>query len=525
MNSFIKKIALFSILAATATGSSQAAIHKAAPLKVISIHLPGEPASLDWNLSNRRIDNLIINNLQVGLVDAGPAHQLLPVLAKSWDISADGKTYTFHLRPGLQWSDGKALVAQNFIDSWKRLLSPVTSTSNGYFLLEIEGAENFRKGRETDFSNVAIKALDPLTIQIKLRRPLWNWVWNFAETATFPIRQDLVDQYGSKAWASPGNMVTMGPYNLVSHDLDSEYVLKKNPRYFRALTIKIDEIDYKILTETEAIQTFLAGKLDLICYVATVEKLPKEALAFLHWTQANTTKRLDFNTQRFPISNPQIREAIALAIDRRKLIQGAGAGLTRATSAAPPAMTAHFNDVTLKPDPVKGRELVWNAHLENLSIELLVPMFDEHSDENLKTAQLIRQMLTQELHADVTLQRAETEQLYSLLRDTQQYSLLIRDWTGTIDPDEFYSFYASFSRKSTSWSDPAYDKLVEQSRYEKNATKRMKLYREMDEMLTQKNFAVLPLYYSADGILVGRRVEGFNADSLDPCKIRAQSLK
>ena len=112
--------------------------------------------------------------------------------------------YTFHIRKDVVWSDGKPLVAKHFVDSWKRLLSPITATSNAYFLLDVLGAGPYHKGRESDFSTVGIKAVDDYTIQVQLSRPLWNWIWNFAEPYTYPIRQDLIDLHGAKFWDFSG---------------------------------------------------------------------------------------------------------------------------------------------------------------------------------------------------------------------------------------------------------------------------------------------------------------------------------
>ncbi len=523
----LKTVALISLgifAHSSFAGTTAAAAQSQQDDSTIVVHLPGEPASLDWNLANRRIDSLVINSLQEGLIEAGPHHEPVPVLAKSWEISADGQTYTFHIREDVHWSDGKLLVAQHFVDSWKRLLSPLTSTSNGYFLSEVLGAENFRKGKDSDFSDVAIKALSSSTIQIKLKRPLRNWIWNFAESPTFPIRQDLIDRFGAKSWATPGNMVTLGPYVLVSHDLDSGFTLRRNSHYFRASSVRIKEADYKILSDIQAEQDFINHKLDLICYLAETKKLPKAVLPFLRWSEANTTKRLEFNTQRFPLSNPDIREAIASVIDRKKLTSLLGQGFTVGTSAAPTSMSTHLSKGGAHPDPIKARETLRNAHIDSLSLEILVPMFDEHAEVNIRTAEAIQGMLVKDLHADVTLQRAETEQLYTLLRDTQQYSLLLRDWTGTNDPDEFYAFYASFSKKSTTWSSGSYDKILEESRAEKSATRRAALYRQLDSILTTESFAVIPLFYSSDGMLVSHRVSGFNPKDPEPCKIKNLGL-
>jgi oligopeptide transport system substrate-binding protein len=498
------------------------------PSTRIVIHLPKEPATLDWNLSSRRIDYLVIQNLQEGLVEIGPKHQPLPVLAKSWDISPDGMTYTFHLRKDVVWSDGKPLIAKHFVDSWKRLLSPITATSNSYFLLDVNGAGIYHKGREPDFSTVGIKALDDYTIQVKLGRPLWNWIWNFAEPYAFPIREDLIDLHGAKFWTAPGNLVTLGPYLLVSHDLDSGFVLRKNPRYVKApqlSTGNVTEIEFKIEPNADAVQALLNGKLDLVCYLSGVDEISAQAKKFLRWSEPNNTKRLDFNVKRFPFSSPDIRQAIGLAIDRKKVSVEVGPSATVATSLSPNSMSTHLKSVSAPYDLTKARALLKSAQLEQLTVDILVPMFDEHATQNLKAAQAIQAMLETGLHAGVTLQQANTEQLYSLLRDTQQFSLLMRDWTGTNDPDEFYSFYASFSKKSTNWSSVKYDKLVQDSRVVKSDGERMKLYREMDQTLVQKEFAILPLFYSADAMLVGPRISGFNSERADPCRVRALSVK
>jgi oligopeptide transport system substrate-binding protein len=512
--------------ASTGLAANTPAPHKSSTR--ILVHLPKEPATLDWNLTSRRIDSLVILNLQEGLIEIGPKHQPMPVLAKSWDISPDGMSYTLHIRKDVVWSDGKPLIAQHFVDSWKRLLSPITATSNSYFLLDVVGAGPYHKGREPDFSTVGIKALDDYTIQVKLSRPLWNWIWNFAEPYTFPIRQDLIDQHGAKFWTAPGNLVTLGPYLLVSHDLDAGFVLRKNPRYNRPPQLtegNVSEIDFKIESNSDAVQSLMNGKLDLVCYLANVDEISPQAKRFLRWSEPNTTKRLDFNVKRFPLSSPEIREAIELAIDRKKVSAEVGPSATTATSLSPNSMSTHFKDLSIPYDLTKARTLLKSAQLDRLNVEILVPMFDEHSSQNLKAAQTIQAQLKAGLYAEVTLQLADTEQLYSLLRDTQQYSLLLRDWTGTYDPDEFYSFYASFSKKSTNWSSAAYDKLVQEARIAKSESARMKIYRAMDATLLQKDFVLFPLFYSADAMLVGPRVSGFNSERPDPCRVRALTVK
>jgi oligopeptide transport system substrate-binding protein len=439
-------------------------------------------------------------------------------------MSADGTSYTFFLRDDAKWSDGKPVVAQDFVDSWRRLISPLAATSNGYFLMEVVGAEDFHKGLNTDFSHVGIKAITTDIIQIKLKRPVWNWLWNFAEWSTFPIRQDLIDQQGTKFWTAPGNLVTNGPYVLESHDLNSGYVLKRNPHYTGHIG-NITDIQYKIAPESEAISAFTKGQLDLMCYLSGAEKFSKEAAPLLKWSIASTTKRLDYNVKRFPLGMKEVRQAIALAIDRQKLAATLGPGMVAGASASGPSMVTYSKQIGLGFNPVKARQLLSIAGSQQLELELVVPLFDEHAPENLKAAEIIQEMLEKNLGAKITLQKAETEGVYSLIRDTQAYSLVLRDWTGTNDPDEFYSFYASQSKKSTSWSNAAYDALLEQSRAEKTASKRNVIYHQMDQMLVEEQTAVTPLFYESDASLVSSRISGFDKNNFMPCRVRDLDLR
>ena len=110
------------------------------------------------------------------------------------------------------------------------------------------------------------------------------------------------------------------------------------------------------------------------------------------------------------------------------------------------------------------------------------------------------------------------------LETPRNFLLLIRDWSSTYDdPDEFYSFYATRTHKSTNWSNADYDKLVEQARTEKTAGQRMAIYRRIEKLLVDKEVAVLPLFYKADATLVGPRVQGFDAKNPQPCLARELS--
>ncbi|MGH7890114.1 MAG: ABC transporter substrate-binding protein, partial [Thermodesulfobacteriota bacterium] len=134
-------------------GNSSSAPHKR---DTLYINIGSEPPSLDWSLATDSTSFTILNNIMEGLTRFGEDYRPEPALAEKWEISEDGKTLTFHLRKGVKWSDGKPLKAQDFDYSWKRLLDPNTGADYAYFLYDIEGAEAYNIGKETDAAKVQV---------------------------------------------------------------------------------------------------------------------------------------------------------------------------------------------------------------------------------------------------------------------------------------------------------------------------------------------------------------------------------
>jgi oligopeptide transport system substrate-binding protein len=147
---------------------AEVAINLVKPENGFTFRIPDEPETLDWNRAHTAIEPNILMNIMEGLVTFGANYSVEPALAESWTISADEKVYTFKLRHHVQWSDGFFLKAQDFVESWKRLLSPITAAAYAYLLHDIVGAEDYSKGKIKDFDKVGSKALDERTFQVTI---------------------------------------------------------------------------------------------------------------------------------------------------------------------------------------------------------------------------------------------------------------------------------------------------------------------------------------------------------------------
>ena len=166
----------------------------------IRINYLTEPPSLDWSKSTDTTSSFIETNIMDGLVQydfSKPQLDVKPALAESWTPSDNAKTWTFTIRKGVKWTDGKELTAQHFVDGWERLLRPTTASEYAYYLYAVKNARDYNEGKIEDFSKVGVKAVDPYTLKVELTAP----------RSYFPLmltRLFLFEKMSSKSMARTG---------------------------------------------------------------------------------------------------------------------------------------------------------------------------------------------------------------------------------------------------------------------------------------------------------------------------------
>lgn len=486
-------------------------------IRVLSFRIRDEPETLDWNRAHSPVESYILMNLMEGLVAIGPNSNVIPTLAQSWTLSADGTTYTFKLRPGVKWSDGVPLRAQDFVYSWKRLLSPLTAASYAYFLFDIEGAEAYSQGKQLDFDEVGIKALNDATLQVKLSHPVAYWINIPAFWVTFPIRQDIVEKYGS-SWDLPGRMVTLGPYCLISHDIGSSIVMRANAFYYGKRG-NVDQIIARIVKDdTEAKNLYEAGELDILGDIATVDPT-----SFRHTHELKTfhylkTAYLGFVTAQFPLSNLHLRKAIAMAIDKREFSKALHGGQEPATSFIPPDMPNKLGysktmGLTFNPSQAKVEYKLSGLDTgEPLTLNYLLPDWDK----SLQTAEVIQAQLKKYLGIRINLKSFDNK-TYRVQLDLHIFPLFDATWTADYpDPDNFLSIFLGDSGNNrTTWSNPAYNRLIEEARYSQKLDQRKNAYLELQKKLLVEEAVIVPLYYEPNVVLVKPWIKNFSINPMN----------
>lgn len=487
-----------------------------------SLRLPGEPETLDWNLAHTMVETYLLMNLMDGLVTLNDRLEPKPDLAQSWSVSADGKTYTFKLKPGVIWSDGVPLRAKDFVYSWRRLLSPLTAASYAYFLFDVEGAEDFNRGKIKDFAQVGVQALDDQTLQVRLSRPVPHWIYIPSFWVTFPLRQDVVEKHGH-AWSKPGRMVTLGAFTLSTYDSNSRVVMKANPQYHRPKG-NIDEVTGLIVSDdSTALNLYETGKIDFLTDLSTMDMKRLAGRADLKSFPYLKTAYLGFNVTQTPTSNVKFRRAVAQAIDRAqipKLLQGSQVATT--SLLPPPLLGSRFAGLPFNPKAARAElDSSGLALGGEVKVDLLIPNFDK----TLLWSQFVQAELKKNLGIRVNVAPFDHKTFRANL-DLKRFPLFAASWGADYpDSDNFLSiFLAKGGNNRTGWESADFDRSVLTARGEKDPKVREKHVLSALELLISKDAVIVPLYHESNQALVKPRVKGLKLSPLNTLLLRDVSV-
>ncbi len=229
---------------------------------VLRIGNSGEPDSLDPHQVSGNWEDRIVGDMFMGLTTEAADGTVVPGAAESWTISDDGLTYTFKLRDHT-WSDGTPVTADDFVFALRRILDPATAAEYAYILYPIKNAEAINSGNLADLDALGVRAIDPKTLEITLERPTSYFVEQLTHYTAYPVPKHKVDELGDD-WVKPDNIVGNGPYTVVEWVPNSHVKMVKNPNFYDADNVAIDEVVYFPTEERNAgTKQFRAGELDV----------------------------------------------------------------------------------------------------------------------------------------------------------------------------------------------------------------------------------------------------------------------
>lgn len=491
----------------------------------INLSISSEPPTIDPALGTDTTSGAVIDNVFEGLTAVTPDGEIVPAAAESWDVSEDGLTYTFHLRENGKWSNGDPVVAGDFEYGWKRVLNPETISERAEFLYSIEGAEAYNQS-EGAVEDVKITAVDDYTLEVVLRAPT-SYFDEFVAMYTFsPVNPAVVDSNSSWAVDVSEDYVTNGPFVLSEWNHNSNYVLKKNEHYWDIDNVALDSVNVQIIeSEATATSEFMAGSLDFLgspygtVSLDSIDLFREEgiiqtqATSAIYWYIMNVTDPV--------MSNPNIRKALALAVDRQNIVDNiAKGGQLPALGYVPPMIPGfeedrgYFEDAdydTAREYLAVGLEELGMEDPSELTINLSINTSEAHS----VIAQDVQEKWARELGINIAIDNTEW-QVYLDKLSMLDYQVGRMGWTGKYnDATTYLDMYRTkdVGNNDTGWESEEYKALLDESDFELDEEARYQLLRDAEAVMIDE-MPVIPIYYYSNAFVESDRIQGMDYDAV-----------
>ena len=481
-----------------------------------------EPSSLDPHKVESDVENNIISDLFEGLVSVSPAGEIQPRLAEKWE-NKDNTVWTFHLRPGVTWSDGTAITAQDIVWSWQRLVSPLTASPYASYpgnMHIVNGAEiaQGQKAPET----LGVKALDDTTLEVTLTQPNAAFLAMLAHPSLVPLDKVLISRYGDK-WTKPEHMVTSGPYKLSQWVVNERIVAERNPRYWDNAHTVINKVTYlPISSETADVNRYKAGEIDIVYTVPINQfaQLKKTMGDQLDVSPQLATYYYEFNTTRPPFNDPRVRRALNMALDKDIIAEKVmGQGQRPAWLISQPdigGVKLHNPEYASWPRDkriAEAKKLLSEAGY-NESHPLVFNLLYNTSESHQRIAIAASSMWKKNLGVEAKLQNQEWKTMLDAMH-THNFDAVRYAWIA--DYDDAATFLNNFrtgdSENTSQYSNPAYDEALRNAAKASDTTARGKFYQQAEDLLGQ-DVPAIPVYHYVRTHLVKPWVGGFTPDKL-----------
>ena len=506
----------------------------------VTVNFASEPMTMDPALNSTVDGGVMANHLFEGLMkwqDTGEEAdgsdgtvdnaELTYGQAESYDKveNEDGTvTYTFHLRDGIKWSDGKDVTAGDFEYAWKRLVDPATAADYSYMLDSVVNANEIIAG-EKDASELAAKAVDDKTFEVTITTDVPYFEEICAFPATMPVRQDIIEEKGDQWTFDPSTYISNGSYKLTEWTHNSQIVMAKNENYYDYENLGPDTITFKLMDDSNAMLSgFKSGELDFIQDAPQAELPSLIASGDMKILNYLGTYYVCFQTQKAPFDNPKVREAFTLAVDRTYIVNKVTqSGQVEAGGYVPSGISdadgGDFRaeggdyykptDADYEANCEKARQLLAEAGYPNGEGFPVVEYLYNTSDAHKAVAEALQNMWEQELGVTVTLNNQEWAAFLQTRKDGD-YSIARNGWISDYnDPISFLDMWMTGGgNNDAQYANPEYDNIIKQAKATSDATERMKLLHQAEDILVGQDYVVNPLYFYTQKYMLADGIEG-----------------
>lgn len=486
----------------------------------IAVNFASEPNTIDPALNSAVDGAVMINHIFEGLykwVDDGSGNATLALgQAKEVTPNADKTVYTVKLRDDIKWSDGKDVVAADFVYAWQRLVDPNTAADYCYMADIILNANEIMAG-EMDKSELGVKAIDEKTLEITLHTACPYFEEIMAFPALMPIRSDIIEQYGDQWTFSPETYIGNGQYKMAEWSHNEFIKLVPSETYYDVDKLGPKVIKFALMDDTNAIYAaYRSGSLNFIQEVP-VDEIP----GLLSSSELKVHPYLGtyyccFNTSKAPFDDVRVREAFSLVIDRNYIVENVTkTGQKPATAFVPSgisdapgakddfrAVGGDYMDVSAEKyqeSCERARQLLAEAGYPNGEGFPIVEYLYNTSDNHRLIGEALQNMWQTELGVTVNLVNQE----WNTFLDTRKngdYSIARNGWIADYnDPMSFLDMWLTGGgNNDAQYSNPDYDALIMQAKSTSDLAERMSLMHQAEDILMGQDVVHAAIYFYTD---------------------------
>ena len=499
----------------------------------LAVCLASEPMTIDPALNSAVDGAIMTNHMFEGLVkwvDNGSGEaELAPGQAESWEktVNDDGTvTYAIKMRDGIKWSDGKDVTAGDFEYSWKRLADPATAADYCYMIDMVQGYAEVADG-SADKDTLGIKAVDDKNLEITLSYDCPYFEEIMAFPATFPVRQDIVE--GNEEWTySPETYIGNGAYKMVEWSHNAYILTEKSETYYDYEKLGPDTIKYTLLDDNNAmLAAFNSGELNFIMNFPTDEMANYLASGQITVAPYIGTYYVCFNTEDEVFSDPLVRQAFSLVIDRNYIVENVSqSGEVPATGYVPSGVydaegangddfrtvggeyySVSADDYQANCD--KARELLAEAGYPNGEGFPAVEYMYNTDDRHKAIAEALQNMWQTELGVTVNLSNQDWN-VFLKSRKDGDFQIARNGWIADYnDPCSFLDmWYTGGGNNDAQYSNPEYDALIDAAKATSDQTERMAAFHKAEDLLIGQDSVLAPIYFYTNPYMLSDNISG-----------------
>ena len=495
-----------------------------------------EVTSLDPVAVSDQVSGRVVTSLFEGLMRFNAQGRAEPGVSTEPEVSADQLTYTFHLRPEACWTDGRqrlrAVTAEDFLNSWRRFLEPANGADYAGIFFCIKNAEAYNSQKLEDFHQVGLAAPDERTFVVTLANPTPY----FRDLVAFMCFCPVSVRSGPEECRfhfKPGTLLSNGPFLLEDWKLNDHLRLKKNPHYWDAAHVALNTVDVlPISNASTALNLFLTGGADLLLDKGLIPpnlgpRLRQEN--YFHYKQFLGTWFLRFNCQRAPFTDPRVRRAFALVIDKSRIVSAITQyGENPAHSIVPPGTGENYQPPEgLGLDVAAARQLMAEAGFPDGKGFPVVSYLFPNPNLESNIAVELQSMWEKGLGVKVALPKQEYK-VYLGSQKNLDYDICRSSWVGDYnDPNTFLDMFTTGNGNNrTGWANSAYDAAILAAAAEPDTAKRHAIFRSAEDLLCNQSAAIAPVYhYVGIQFYHPETVEGVEANLTDEHPLRIIRVK